>query len=74
MAEGHLSAFTDHSSPMTKWGTKIGIDATKTWPEEGHTRENSLMKLTCLTIFKKLVECKIAGTRSWFELSVILII
>ena len=29
----------DHSSPMPKWGTKLGIDATKTWPEEGHTRE-----------------------------------
>lgn len=29
----------DHSSPMAKWGTKVGIDATKTWPEEGHTRE-----------------------------------
>ena len=27
----------DHSSPMPKWGTKLGIDATKTWPEEGHT-------------------------------------
>ena len=29
----------DHSSPMAKWGAKLGIDATKTWPEEGHTRE-----------------------------------
>ena len=29
----------DHSSPMAKWGTKVGIDATKSWPEEGHTRE-----------------------------------
>ncbi|MBR3622495.1 MAG: menaquinone biosynthesis decarboxylase [Selenomonadaceae bacterium] len=29
----------DHSSPMAKWGSKLGIDATKTWPEEGHTRE-----------------------------------
>lgn len=38
MVEGPLDAL-DHSSPMAKWGTKIGIDATKTWPEEGHTRE-----------------------------------
>ena len=29
----------DHSSPMAKWGTKLGIDATRTWPEEGHVRE-----------------------------------
>ena len=29
----------DHSSPMGKWGTKLGIDATRTWPEEGHVRE-----------------------------------
>ena len=29
----------DHSSPMPKWGAKIGIDATKTLPEEGHSRE-----------------------------------
>lgn len=37
MVDGPLDAL-DHSSPMAKWGTKIGIDATKTWPEEGHTR------------------------------------
>ena len=29
----------DHSSPMAKWGAKLGIDATKTWAEEGHARE-----------------------------------
>lgn len=29
MVEGPLDAL-DHSSPMAKWGTKIGIDATKT--------------------------------------------
>ena len=38
MMEGPLDVL-DHSSPMAKWGTKVGIDATKTWPEEGHTRE-----------------------------------
>lgn len=38
MVDGPLDVL-DHSSPMPKWGTKIGIDATKSWPEEGHTRE-----------------------------------
>lgn len=38
MVDGPLDVL-DHSSPMAKWGTKLGIDATKTWPEEGHTRE-----------------------------------
>ena len=36
--EGPLDVL-DHSSPMAKWGAKLGIDATKTWPEEGHSRE-----------------------------------
>ena len=38
LVDGPLDVL-DHSSPMAKWGTKIGIDATKTWPEEGHMRE-----------------------------------
>ena len=38
MVDGPLDVL-DHSSPMAKWGTKLGIDATKTWPEEGHSRE-----------------------------------
>ena len=38
MIDGPLDVL-DHSSPMPKWGTKLGIDATKSWPEEGHTRE-----------------------------------
>ena len=29
----------DHSSPMAKWGSKLGIDATKKFPEEGFNRE-----------------------------------
>ena len=29
----------DHSSPLPKFGAKIGIDATKSWKEEGHLRE-----------------------------------
>jgi len=29
----------DHSSPQARYGAKMGIDATKTWPEEGHGRE-----------------------------------
>jgi len=38
IVEGPLDVL-DHSSPMAKWGAKLGIDATKSWPEEGHTRE-----------------------------------
>jgi len=38
MADGPLDVL-DHSSPMPNWGTKVGIDATKTWPEEGNHRE-----------------------------------
>jgi 4-hydroxy-3-polyprenylbenzoate decarboxylase len=29
----------DHSAPQALWGGKIGIDATRKGPEEGHTRE-----------------------------------
>ncbi|MGQ0536807.1 MAG: menaquinone biosynthesis decarboxylase, partial [Methanobacteriota archaeon] len=29
----------DHASPMRDLGGKLGIDATKKWPEEGYTRE-----------------------------------
>lgn len=29
----------DHSSPTANWGAKMGIDATRTWPEEGAVRE-----------------------------------
>jgi 4-hydroxy-3-polyprenylbenzoate decarboxylase len=36
--EGPLDVL-DHSSPNALWGGKIGIDATKKGPEEGHTRE-----------------------------------
>jgi 4-hydroxy-3-polyprenylbenzoate decarboxylase len=28
----------DHSSRMANWGSKMGIDATRKWPEEGFTR------------------------------------
>ena len=38
IVEGPLDVL-DHSSPMAKWGAKLGIDATKTWLEEGHSRE-----------------------------------
>lgn len=36
--EGPVDAL-DHASPYPHWGTKIGIDATKKWPSEGHPRE-----------------------------------
>jgi 4-hydroxy-3-polyprenylbenzoate decarboxylase len=29
----------DHSSNTPLYGSKLGIDATKKWKEEGHTRE-----------------------------------
>ena len=35
---GPLDAL-DHSSPYAAFGAKMGIDATRTWPEEGHLRE-----------------------------------
>lgn len=38
MVDGPLDVL-DHSSPMPNWGTKVGIDATKAWKEEGYTRE-----------------------------------
>lgn len=37
MNDGPLDAL-DHSSPNPFYGTRIGIDATRKWPEEGHTR------------------------------------
>lgn len=36
--EGPLDAL-DHASPLPRYGHKLGIDATKKWPSEGHTRE-----------------------------------
>lgn len=56
MVEGPLDAL-DHSSPMAKWGTKIGIDATKTWPEEGHAREWP-DEINMSDDIKKLVDAK----------------
>lgn len=38
MVDGPLDVL-DHSSPMPNWGTKVGIDATKTWAQEGQSRE-----------------------------------
>ncbi len=38
LSQGPLDAL-DHSSPQPRYGTRLGIDATKKWPEEGHTRE-----------------------------------
>jgi 4-hydroxy-3-polyprenylbenzoate decarboxylase len=36
-SDGPLDAL-DHSSPIPRWGTRIGIDATRKGPGEGHTR------------------------------------
>lgn len=38
ISEGPLDVL-DHSSPLPKYGARLGIDATKKLPEEGHTRE-----------------------------------
>lgn len=38
LVEGPLDAL-DHSSPLPHLGTKMGIDATRKWPSEGHLRE-----------------------------------
>jgi 4-hydroxy-3-polyprenylbenzoate decarboxylase len=38
IVDGPLDAL-DHSSPMSHYGSKMGIDATRKWPEEGHSRE-----------------------------------
>ena len=38
IAEGPLDVL-DHSSNKPIYGAKMGIDATRKWPEEGHQRE-----------------------------------
>ncbi|HHW28598.1 MAG TPA: menaquinone biosynthesis decarboxylase [Syntrophomonadaceae bacterium] len=38
MVDGPLEVL-DHSSPLPAYGSKVGIDATKKWPGEGHNRD-----------------------------------
>lgn len=38
IVDGPLDAL-DHSSNLPHYGSKMGIDATKKWPSEGHTRK-----------------------------------
>ena len=38
LSDGPLDAL-DHSSPVPRFGTRLGVDATRKGPEEGHTRE-----------------------------------
>ncbi|MBU0755778.1 MAG: UbiD family decarboxylase, partial [Planctomycetes bacterium] len=38
MVDGPVDAL-DHAAPMPRFGSKMGIDATRKWPEEGFTRE-----------------------------------
>jgi len=38
IVEGPLDVL-DHASPTPRYGGKMGIDATRTWPEEGQPRE-----------------------------------
>jgi 4-hydroxy-3-polyprenylbenzoate decarboxylase len=37
LSEGPLDAL-DHSSPEPRYGTRLGVDATRKYPEEGHRR------------------------------------
>jgi 4-hydroxy-3-polyprenylbenzoate decarboxylase len=37
LSDGPLDAL-DHSSPLPRYGCRIGIDATRKGPDEGHTR------------------------------------
>ena len=60
MVDGPLDVL-DHSSPMPNWGTKVGIDATKTWPQEGQTREWP-DEIVMSEDIKKMVDAK------WMEL------
>jgi 4-hydroxy-3-polyprenylbenzoate decarboxylase len=38
LSQGPLDAL-DHSSPVQRYGTRLGVDATRKLPEEGHGRE-----------------------------------
>jgi len=38
MVDGPVEVL-DHSSPLPAYGSKVGIDATKKWPGEGHNRD-----------------------------------
>jgi 4-hydroxy-3-polyprenylbenzoate decarboxylase len=38
LSEGPLDVL-DHSSPVPRFGTRLGVDATRKLPEEGHSRE-----------------------------------
>jgi 4-hydroxy-3-polyprenylbenzoate decarboxylase len=38
LSQGPLDAL-DHSSPLPRFGTRLGVDATRKLPEEGHGRE-----------------------------------
>lgn len=46
----------DHASPMPLYGSKIAIDATRTWPEEGHARAWPEQVVMDATIVKRVTE------------------
>lgn len=56
LVDGPLDAL-DHASPQPHWGTKMGIDATKTWPEEGQQRPWP-DEITMSPEIKRLVDAK----------------
>lgn len=56
MVEGPLDAL-DHSSPLPHYGSKMGIDATTKWKEEGHLRQWP-QDIVMSTEIKELVDRK----------------
>jgi len=59
IVKGPLDAL-DHASPLPHYGSKMGIDATKKWKEEGHDREWP-------DVIEMAPEIKELVTRKWRE-------
>jgi 4-hydroxy-3-polyprenylbenzoate decarboxylase len=53
----------DHASPLPAFGSKMGVDATRKWPDEGFTREwPEVLRMT--------PEVKAQVDRKWKELGI----
>jgi len=55
LVDGPVDAL-DHASPLPHYGSKMGIDATRKWPEEGFTREWPAVIAMSPEIIKKVDE------------------
>ncbi|MBV9848735.1 MAG: menaquinone biosynthesis decarboxylase [Armatimonadetes bacterium] len=53
----------DHASPLSAFGSKMGVDATRKWPDEGFTREWP-------DVLKMAPEVKAEVDRLWKELGI----